>query len=130
MRKSLKKKRNETEFRFFKLFLDALLKYEDEGYIDVYFFDESGFSLVPAIPYGWISINEDIELPSSKSKTFSVLGFLNRANDLYSYVFECSINSDVVIACIDSFVKQIKKDTILIIDNAPTHTSKKFKDKI
>ena len=130
MRKSLKNKRNETAFRFFKLFLDSLLKCEDEGYFNVYFFDECGFNLVPNIPYGWISINEDIELPSSKSKTFSVLGFMNRANDLHPYIFDCSINSEVVIACFDNFAEKITTKTIVIIDNAPTHTSKIFKNKI
>ena len=130
MRKSLKKKRNEAAFKFFKNYLNALLKCEDKGFIDVYFFDESGFNLFPTIPYGWIQINEDIELPSSKSKSFSVLGFINRANDFHSYLIEGSVNSDVVIACFDDFAQNLTKQTVVIIDNAPTHTSKIFKDKI
>ena len=127
MRKSLKNKRNETGFIFFKNFLNTMLKCENQGLIDVFFFDECGFNLVPNIPYGWISVNENIELPSSKSKNFSILGFLNRNNDLHSYICENSVNSDVVIACFDDFAKKITKQTVVIIDNAPTHTSKKFK---
>ena len=130
MRKSLKNKRNETGFIFFKNFLNTMLKCENQGLIDVFFFDECGFNLVPNIPYGWISVNENIELPSSKSKNFSILGSLNRNNDLHSYICENSVNSDVVIACFDDFAKKITKQTVVIIDNAPTHTSKKFKAKI
>jgi transposase len=84
----------------------------------------------PNVPYAWIPINENIELPSSKSKSINVLGYINRNNDLHSYVVEGSVNSDVVIACFDDFVQNIKNQKIVIIDNSPTHTSKKFKNKV
>lgn len=130
MRKSLKNKRNNAAFKFFENFLNALFKCEDEGLMDVYFFDESGYSLAPNVPYGWVRINEDILLPSSKSKNLSVLGFLNRANDLHPYVVEGSVNSDVVLSCFDDFAENLTHPTVVIIDNAPSHTSKKFKAKI
>jgi len=126
----LKNRRNQIAYIFFKNFLNILFKCEDEGSIDLFFFDESSFNLVPSIPYGWILTNEDYELPSSKSKNLNVLGFLNRSNKLYSYTCEGSVNSDVVIGCFDDFVQNITKQTIVIIDNAPTHTSEKFKAKI
>jgi transposase len=129
-RKSLKKKRNNLDFSLFKNILNALFKCEEEGLLDLYFFDEVSFNLVPSVPYGWIKINEQQELPSSKSQNINVLGFLNTANDLHSYTCKGSVNSDVVIACFDDFAKNIKKQTVVIIDNAPTHTSKKFISKI
>lgn len=113
----------------FKNFLNALFKCEEEGEIDLYFFDESNFSLVPPIPYGWIKIGDNIELPSSKSKNLSVLGFINRANDLHSYTCQGSVDTDTVIACFDDFAGRLKNKTVVIIDNAPTHTSKRFKAK-
>ena len=39
-------------------------------------------------------------------------------------------NSSVVIECFDYFSKSLSKETILILDNAPTHKSKKFEEKI
>ena len=126
----MKSKRNQLAFSLFKNFLNALFKCEEAGEIDLFFFDESNFSLSPSVPYGWVEITKDIELPSSKSKNISVLGFINRANNLYSYTCEGSVNSDVVIACFDDFAKSLKKHTVVIIDNAPTHTSKKFQEKI
>ncbi len=42
-----------------------------------------------------------------------------------------SIDSDSVIACFDNFIEQLNgKQAVIILDNAPTHTSNKFKDKI
>ena len=130
MRKSLKNKRDNIAFTSFKYFLNTLFKDEEEGKIDLYFFDETSFNLVPKIPYAWIKINEHIELPSSKSKSISVLGFLNRNNKLKSYTIEGSVNSDILISCFDDFSKDLTKKTVVIIDNAPTHTSNKFKNKI
>ena len=40
------------------------------------------------------------------------------------------IDADVVIAVFNLFVEQITKDTIVVVDNAPTHTSKKFKEQM
>jgi hypothetical protein len=56
---------------------------------------------------------------------------LNRHNDLHAYTFEGNIDSEVVIACIDEFCKKdIKRETFIIIDNAPVHTSEAFVEKI
>ncbi|HIP82975.1 MAG TPA: IS630 family transposase, partial [Desulfocapsa sulfexigens] len=99
--------------------------------LDVYYFDESGFTLEPCIPYAWQDKNETIELPSSKSRRLNVLGFMSHQCDEFeSYVVEGSVNSEVVIACIDDFSAKITRKTILVIDNAPTHTSKAFLSKV
>jgi len=54
---------------------------------------------------------------------------LNRKNELEPYLFECQINSEVVISCIDDFCSTLKKKTVLGIDNASTHTSNAVKNK-
>ena len=43
---------------------------------------------------------------------------------------EGSVNSAVVVACIDQFVETLKRPTVLILDNAPTHTSGEFNENI
>jgi hypothetical protein len=96
----------------------------------VYYFDESGFSLTPCIPYAWQKIGETIEIPSSRSKKLNVVGFVNRDCQFESFVFEYSITTSVVVACIDQFAANITNPTSLIVDNAPTHTSHEFKAKI
>ena len=99
----------------------------DKQGIDLRYFDESGFCLVPYIPYAWQQKGATIEIETTKSRRLNVLGFLNRENELQAYTFEGSVNSDVVIACIDDFSFALTKRTVLVIDNAKVH---KYLDKI
>ena len=126
VRKSLKNKRDPEQFKKSVKMIEGLIAQEDSGDINLYFFDESGFTLEPCVPYAWQPVNETIELPSSKSKRLNVLGFVNRDCQFESFVFEGSVNTSAVVACFDEFAKSIKKETTIIIDNAPTHTSKEF----
>ena len=75
-------------------------------------------------------MDNPILLPASRGKSFSVVGLMNRKNDLFFEVHSTSFNSEKAIAFIDRFVLQIKKQTVIILDNAPIHKSKKFKKKI
>ena len=131
IRKSLKSKRNEDDFQFSKSIIYQLIEDYKLGKINLKYFDESGFSLVPCIPYAWQKIGEHIEVPSSKSKSINVLGFIGRDCDFDSFAFTGSITSDVVIGCFDEFSNtcDINKPTVVIVDNAPTHTSDKFDKK-
>jgi transposase len=109
--------------------LEELKKQEEMGEIDLIYFDEAGFSLSSYVPYAWQEKGDEIVTKTQKSKSLNVLGFLNRKNDLVTYIFECSINSDIVIACIDKFCDQTTKLTTLVIDNASIHTSNMLLDK-
>jgi len=78
------------------------------------------------LPYAWQRKNEQLLLPASKSKALNVLGLITPCCKLYSEVFEHNINSDVAIEFMNGFANQISKKTIVILDNAPIHKSKKF----
>jgi len=126
VRKSLKNKRNAKAYDEAFNMIVELLEQEQSGKIDVYFYDESSFDLQPCVPYAWQAKGEQIELPSSRSKKLNVLGFLNKACHLESFVFEATVDTNVVVACFDEFLKTINKPTYVLIDNAPTHTSDLF----
>ena len=53
VRKSLKSLRDPIAFAKGQRELEALQKQEDQGKIDLYYFDESGLTLDPSIPYAW-----------------------------------------------------------------------------
>lgn len=93
---------------------------------EVYYGDESGFSLSPSIPYAWQ--NERIEVNSERSRRINVFGIMNRNNELMLNMFETNIDADVVIACIDKFSKKLKRETVLVLDNASIHKSKRFQE--
>ena len=130
VRKSLRNKRNQESFDRSKEEIGKLIQQHKKGEIDLCYFDESGFTLEPCVPYAWQQKGEALEIPSSKSKRLNVLGFVNRDCEFTSFVFEGGVNTSVVTACIDEFSKQIIKPTTLIIDNASTHTSHEFNQNI
>ena len=128
VRKSLKSLRDPEEFTKCQRELEALQKQEDQGKIDLYYFDESGFTLDPYIPYAWQEPGTVIELPATKGTRINVLGFMNRKNDLHPYMFEQSIHTPVVVACLNDFCQRIKKKTIVIMDNSSIHRSEEFEE--
>jgi len=130
VRKSLRTKRNQDDFDASTEELKLLIQQHKDKKIDLCYFDESGFTLEPCVPYAWQSVGKTIEIPSSKSKRLNVLGFVNRDCKFNSFVFEGLINSSIVVACIDAFSHQIKIPTTLVIDNASTHTSNEFNDNL
>jgi len=103
--------------------LETLKQLEQQGELDLYYLDESGFCLIPCVPYGWQLIGQTEEIESQRSQRLNVLGLMTRANQLHSYVSTQSITSEVVIACIDAFFPTVNKRTVIVVDQAPIHTS-------
>lgn len=136
IRKSLKKFRNEAAFRAFYRRLQSLKFREDNGTMDLYFFDESGFSLTPEVPYAWQDKKAPLEVSTKRSTRFNVAGFMNRHGDLQSFIFEGSITSEVVVACFDYFCDYIRAgktaehNSVILVDNAPPHRSTLFQSRI
>jgi transposase len=109
--------------------LTELKKRDRDGEIDLRYVDETGFCLEPYVPYAWQEKGEQILVNSQRSKRLNAFGILNRRQELEVFLFEGTINSDVVIACIDRFSEQIKMETVLVVDNASIHTSSIFLEK-
>ena len=62
--------------------LEELKRQDANGEIALYFMDESGFCLIPCVPYGWQPIGQYLELLSCRSKRLNILGFLQRNLEL------------------------------------------------
>lgn len=100
------------------------MKLEDQQAIQLYFTDETGFSLTPSIPYGWIPQGEQWSIRSAKDRVCNLFGLLSRKGDLKVYSTPKNINSNFIIECIDEIADQIEMPTVLVMDNAPWHKSK------
>jgi transposase len=122
-------KPDQQEYREKQQQLTELLEQEKQGKIDLRYLDESGFSLTPPIPYAWQEKGLGLSLPSQRSKRLNVVGLMNRNNDLSAYVFERSITSAVILACIDDFARQSTKTTVIVMDKASIHTSQMIQEK-
>jgi transposase len=130
MRRSVKGRRDQGEFERVQEEITALHEQEAAGEVGLYYFDESGFSLTPDVPYAWQAVGETIEIPSSRSKRLNVLGFCNKQQDFHATTVQGYVDSEIVIACFDQFCDTINKKTIVVVDNASMHTSSKFKGKL
>lgn len=124
MRRSLKSRRDEVLFNFFAQEIKHLQALEAQRELDLYYFDEAGVNLTPAIPYAWQPTGERYELPSCRSQNLTVLGFMNKEGQCESFLFDGAATSKVVIACMDAFAEKINKKTVVILDRASIHTSK------
>ena len=126
-RKSLKSKRDPQQFALASLKIQKLKQQQQAGKIDLFYFDESGFSLTPVVPYAYQPLGETLDIPASLSrKRLNVLGFSRLDNRLESFCFEVNINSSIKVASFNEFCRQITKKTVVIIDNASIHTSNEF----
>ncbi len=110
--------------------LEELREMTCEGEFDLYYFDESGLSLDPSVPYAWQDIGRDdtLGIPASRSKRINILGFMNYTGDkLTAFEHEGSVNSDVVIDIMDEFCERLNRPAVVILDNASIHKSKAVK---
>lgn len=103
--------------------LAKLKQLEDAGEINLYYLDETGFCLIPVVPYGWQNIGEYLSIDSSRSKRLNVLGIMSRKNHLEAYISTQTINSDVIANCIDTFFPVVNLPTYIVVDRASIHTS-------
>jgi len=110
--------------------LADLKRLEIRGEIDLRYLDETGFCLTPYIPYGWQEKGEDVQINSSRSRRLNILGLMNREQELDAYIFEERITSEVVISCLDKFSENLQIKTVVVMDRASFHRSKKIREKI
>lgn len=128
LRRSLRSLRNEAEFRAVHAEL-AALRAQTLGparQFDLWYFDEAGFTLTPCVPYAWQKVGQPLELASAHSPRQNILGFFNLRHDFHSFAFEGSIDTQTVIHCFNLFRRQLERPAVVVVDNAPIHTSEDF----
>jgi len=128
IRRSCRHLRDETAYAFFKTELGALRAWAASGEVDLCYGDEMGLSRQAVVPYGWQEMGKsDAFMPATPSGNLTTLGFFYEDNRLESYVLSGAITSDMMVRCVTDFVSRLTKPTVLILDNASSHTSAFFK---
>ena len=115
----------------------ALQQMADAGLINLYYYDESGFTTVPSVPYAWQPAGTTLELPSFKSKRLNVLGFMSRGQQAYFHTTEGKVGTAQVAAAFDGFTSRYALEyaihhtpCVVTLDNASWHTSRAFYDRV
>jgi len=127
IRKAPAKKPDPVKDAHSQALLQQLQQQDAAGECVLWYFDGSGFCLEPSLPEAWQPIGETLEGPtSSHGQRLNVLGFLNRQNELVSYMIEGSVDTEVIMACMDQFSQQLTQRAYVFVDNAPMHRSHDF----
>lgn len=79
-------------------------------------------------PYGWQFKDEDVFMPSSKGKGLNLFGLLSRTNDFLFETTTGKIDSPFIIQKIEALAFSIQKLTVVVLDNARVHKSKRFQE--
>jgi transposase len=110
--------------------LKSLWQLFKADWIDLYFGDESTFSMIPALPYAWQEKGRKIEIFPQRDKKVNLFGIFRPDNVAITYKSEENINAEFLVRSINDFCQYLEKPTVLVLDNAPTHRSKLFFEQI
>jgi transposase len=110
--------------------LKTLWRLFNSGWIDLYFADESTFSMVPSLPYAWQEKGKPIEIFPQRDKKVNLFGIFRPDNVAITYQSQENIDARFLIQSIDDFCQYVDKPTVLVIDNAPTHRAKLFAEQL
>ena len=94
--------------------------------MDLWYYDGAGFTLQPAIPYAGQRIGQRLELASTHGPRQNVLGVFTPHDQCQSFALQGSIDSHTVIPCFELFPQQQQRPALVVVDNAPIHTSEDF----
>ena len=128
LRRSLRSLRDEAEFRAAHAELAALRAeaLKPARQFDLWYFDEAGFTLTPCVPYAWQKVGQTLQLASSQSPRQNILGFFNLQHEFHAFAFEGAIDTQTVIHCFNLFRQQLERPAVVVVDDAPIHTSDDF----
>ncbi len=122
----MKARRDPRAFEQAEKVLSGLQQLDQEDKLDLFYFDESGVSLTPVVPYAWQPTQQTLELPAFSRQRVNVLGFMNRHNEVFHTAVEGTVDSATVVATIEAFRawrRDRERPTVVVLDNASIHTS-------
>lgn len=97
--------------------------------IDLYYADEAAVSLEPSVPYGWQFSDEQISMPSEKGKGVNCFALLSRANRTLIDTTRENITAQFIFEKFERFSMNVKKPTVVVLDNATVHRAKIIKER-
>ncbi len=76
------------------------------------------------VPYGWQGADEDVFMPATPGAGINCFTFLTRTNQCHFATTQGSITSQFVLEQVEHLSMNVARLTVLVLDNAPVHTSK------
>jgi transposase len=98
--------------------------------VDLWDYDAAGLTLQPVIPYAWQRVGQRLEVATGHGPRQNILGFFDLHNQFQAFAFQGPIASHTVSHCFDLFRQQQQKPALVVVDNAPIHTSEDFEEEL
>lgn len=90
-----------------------------------------GVSRQALVPYGWQPVGKsEAFVPATPSGNLTTLGFFYEDNRFEGYIQQGAMSSAMLIECVADFASRLKRKTVLVLDNASTHTSALFESRL
>ena len=94
----------------------------------MFYGDESRVCEQGYVPYGWQFKGEDVFSGSAKGRGINCFALLSRDNRLVYRTTEQNIDADFITEELDKLSLDIKKQTVLVLDNASVHRAQKVRE--
>jgi hypothetical protein len=107
--------------------LQLLEQQSKQGQIELYYGDETRVSTEGYVPYGWQFQDENISIASAKGKAINCFGMITRDNHFVHATTEQTIDAEFITEHLDRFSFQLNKPTVVVLDNARVHQSKRMR---
>lgn len=126
----MKNKELEEVYLHKREILGELETLAENGSIDLYYADESRVSLDPCIPYGWQFPDEEVFMPTAKGNGLNCFALLSRTNQCLVKTGEQTFSGQFVLEQFETLSFNLRKLTVVVLDNARIHTSQIIKERI
>ena len=110
--------------------LSELERLSQQRQIDLYYADEAAVSMQPCVPYGWQFPDERVAMPSSQGRGVNCFALLNRENRAIVETTEESITARFVFEQFEGLSLELRRLTVVVVDNAPMHRAQVIKEQI
>ncbi len=126
----MKNKETEEVYEHKREILGELETLAENQEIDLYYSDESRVSLEPNVPYGWQFADEEVSLPTTKGGGLNCFALLSRTNQCLVKTGEQTFSAQFILEQFEVLSFNLRKLTVIVLDNARIHTSKIIKERI
>lgn len=107
-----------------------LEKLSKNGWIDLFYGDETQVCSEGYVPYGWQFPEEKVAILVEKGHKINCFGLISRTNDFHWATTEQNIDAIFIRDFLDTLSFKINKETFLVLDNASIHKAKIIQEAI
>ena len=99
-----------------------------QGWIDLYYGDESRVALDPGVPYAWQFPDEVVFMPSAKGPGLNCFALLSRTNACHFQTTTATLDAAFIVEQLERLTWGLQRSTVVVLDNAPAHVAKRIQE--